>query len=296
MGNVQVLLEIKADPNKGWSKNNQTPLNRASFHGHFKVVQVLVRAMADVNVADEDNGQTPLWLASRYGHGDIVKELLASRANVGAVDRGSNQTSLWVAVHQNLLPIIKLLVAARVNVDIAMVGNNQTPLWLAACYGRDKIVETLIAAEADPTIMGTHVGNDRSYTCKEIAQENNQPEVVELLEEYENRWLQYRRIGNLLQAKLEDIGIPRIDAEAWSMTNVIRGPTLSRFGKKRNGGGPACAAGDEPSDSCSHPPPTPKPIEIDSTSGDKSGDEVSTPDDQNQSSFWNCYKNYKRSG
>jgi ankyrin repeat protein len=61
---VKLLLEAKAEPNKGDKLDGITPLYTAAGKGHTECVKLLLEAKADPNKGDR-RGETPLYTAKR---------------------------------------------------------------------------------------------------------------------------------------------------------------------------------------------------------------------------------------
>jgi hypothetical protein len=87
-----------------------TPLMRAAFHGHKRLVRILIYAGADVDAADF-GGATALHIAARQGHVLIVKLLLKAGVEVDEPDEDGLTTLMKAATTQNKAIIAILLKA-----------------------------------------------------------------------------------------------------------------------------------------------------------------------------------------
>jgi ankyrin repeat protein len=105
---------------------------------------MLVAHGARVNVRNK-SGATPLHTAALGGDSEVVKLLLDHGAEINARDQESGAT----------------------------------PLSYAASLGRGEVVELLLARGADLTLRNT-----RGQTPLDLAEENNQKEISDLLRLY----------------------------------------------------------------------------------------------------------------
>ena len=75
-----------------------TPLMRASFDGHVRLLKVLLKNAANVNLQDRD-GWTALMCASQHGHSEVVKLLHEYGAQVHL--QNNNGWTALMAASQN---------------------------------------------------------------------------------------------------------------------------------------------------------------------------------------------------
>ena len=68
---VTLLLDHRADPNIQTKSGGATPLHRAAYGGHLRIVYQLMHARADASIIDSD-GKTALHKVSNVPS-DIVK-------------------------------------------------------------------------------------------------------------------------------------------------------------------------------------------------------------------------------
>ena len=102
-----MLLTMNADINDRTKVGGATPLHRAAYNGHNKLVELLLAKGANVNVKGEE-GITPLYLAVFEGHGSTAELLISAGADVNAKnDDGYN--SLDIAIERGYEDIVHLL-------------------------------------------------------------------------------------------------------------------------------------------------------------------------------------------
>ena len=83
----------------------RTPLYRAAYNGHKKIVELLLNNKADVNIPDE-NGWSALHGASYKGHFEIVSVLISKKADINSKDIDGDTPLDWAKGNKE---IIKLL-------------------------------------------------------------------------------------------------------------------------------------------------------------------------------------------
>ena len=131
---IKVWHRIKRNPDRVFSRDHQknTPLHRAVYQGHKRVVALLLANKAEVNARDYDS-RTPLHLAAMRAHKDVAGLLLANGAKVDARDNGWMTPLNWAACnrtssHRN--EVVELLLARNANVA-AGNSSGMTPLgWV----------------------------------------------------------------------------------------------------------------------------------------------------------------------
>jgi len=106
---IQVLAELKADPNLG-NREGWTPLHVAALNGHAEVVPSLVAVKADVNRANV-HGTTPLHKAAQKGHVEVVRVLADLGADIAGADKaGATALSLAQAAgHELVIQVLESL-------------------------------------------------------------------------------------------------------------------------------------------------------------------------------------------
>ena len=109
-GSLERMKEIaaKANPNAREAASGRTPLHKASYFGHVKVVAYLVNeAGANVDAQDLD-GDTPLHDAARFGHVNCVEALLAGGASV-SIKNLDGKTPVELAMDNEKDGVVTLL-------------------------------------------------------------------------------------------------------------------------------------------------------------------------------------------
>lgn len=141
----RILAEKNVNANqiddKGW-----TPLHRAAFGGHEKVVAMLIGADADLNQPDYD-GYVALHFAAFQGHAKVVALLIQAGADVTPVTKIG-----WTSVHEAAVSghetVVSLLIGAGADLNQASNGDC-TALHFAANIGHENVVALLVNAGAD---------------------------------------------------------------------------------------------------------------------------------------------------
>ncbi len=100
------------------TKDNETPLIKASYKGYVKIAKELIKAGAKLDEQDAE-GNTALMYASDRGYIEIVKELIKAGANLDLQSRRIENTALMRAVYRGHIEIIKELVEAGANVELS---------------------------------------------------------------------------------------------------------------------------------------------------------------------------------
>jgi ankyrin repeat protein len=115
---VRALIAAGVDVNKA-DNDGETPISRASRHGHLEVVQALIAAGADVMKAS-DEGRVPLHEAVDNGHFEVVLELIAGGAGVDVNtpdEDGTTPFTLALANEECGEKILPALIQAWTDVD-----------------------------------------------------------------------------------------------------------------------------------------------------------------------------------
>ncbi|MCP4371747.1 MAG: ankyrin repeat domain-containing protein [Deltaproteobacteria bacterium] len=107
---IRKLIDAGADVNV-INKDKATPLYIASQEGHTEIVKMLLEAKADVNKGSMDSDLTPLLMATNGGHTEVVQLLLEAGADVKLKLNNSRQefTILSIAKAGGHTRIVKLL-------------------------------------------------------------------------------------------------------------------------------------------------------------------------------------------
>lgn len=107
-------IASRANPNAAEAGSGRTPLHKAAFFGHVKVIDYLINeAGATVDVQDDD-GDTPLHDAARFGHVDCVSVLLAAGASP-SIKNVDNYTASDLALANEKEEVVALLALNATN-------------------------------------------------------------------------------------------------------------------------------------------------------------------------------------
>lgn len=125
---VEVVKEIvKAQPNLAKCAHDEdgyTPLHRAAYSNHIKIIRLLLLSGADANARTDDNW-TPLHSAARWGNARAASLLIHNGADVNAVTEGG-QTALHLAAeHSKSLRYKKIIMLLLLNpcIDVNIINN-----------------------------------------------------------------------------------------------------------------------------------------------------------------------------
>jgi len=170
---ARLLLEARADSNRGTAGEGETPICLASRRSHVDVVNLLLREGADKDKANNENGATPLQAASARGHLAVVRLLLQEGADV----EGGNDYDVGQVIDLQL----RLLRGADVEwgsdyYDYPHARGGGHPLQAASAGGHLEVVRLLLQEGADKNIV------DRNgHVPLEVAANLKNLEVVRLL-------------------------------------------------------------------------------------------------------------------
>jgi ankyrin repeat protein len=198
----------------GW---NWTPLQIAANRGHAECVSLLIKKNADVHINDPDHyqaihravgnteclrillennadpnaanedGITPLLLAVSGGYSDCVELLLQNNASTLTQSFLCHRcaTVLQIAVHNNDLRIAKILLdhdKKLVNQTHFITGH--TALHIAVKEKNKEMLKLFLNTqyEADLTIKISRGGQNKGKTALDLAKEDGDQEIIELLD------------------------------------------------------------------------------------------------------------------
>lgn len=185
-GNVELvkfLLDNQFSINfKNYS--NQTALHFAALSGNIEVFKTLIDKKIDIN-AQDNSGQTALidiinWNFSNKALSECKSKLkvLDFESNNDILQRFSKlhgRNSIDKADLKNILNIVELLISKGAKVDLKDKDGN-TPLILAVKFNCVELVKILIKAKAS-----IYVINNQRYTPRDIAIENKNTEIINLI-------------------------------------------------------------------------------------------------------------------
>jgi len=180
---VKLLVSRGADVNYcTLDYSDSSPLHLAVTKLHVEVVKALLSAGADTELWTATGCcGTALHLAAAIADNQVVEALLDAGADPAA-ESGEECTVLHYLV-QSQSPDAPHLVARLLKNDSTREGINATDsmgctaLHRAAEFGDANVVEVLLKEGADATVKETVYGK----TAEKVAEEMNQPKVLELL-------------------------------------------------------------------------------------------------------------------
>jgi ankyrin repeat protein len=146
-GDVEFLLEHRADVNLAQDLRGQTPLVLSASNGELEITRILLRHGATVDTSGED-GRTPLMCASHNGHLEIARLLIQNGAAVDSRHKGQTPlmrygvTPLHMAAHNGNLDIVILLLESGANVNL-QDSSDQTPLDVASASRNHEVTRCL---------------------------------------------------------------------------------------------------------------------------------------------------------
>ena len=127
--------------------NGATPLSRAAYGGHNRIVAALLDRGAKIDELNYE-GSSPLIVACDNNKCETVELLLARGANIDLKTRVRYQngfTPLLVACRQGHVDVVRLLLEIGANINL---GNYCTPLQCACRHEKVEVVEFLLDREA----------------------------------------------------------------------------------------------------------------------------------------------------
>ena len=127
--------------------NGATPLSRAAYGGHNRIVAALLDRGAKIDELNYE-GSSPLIVACDNNKCETVELLLARGANIDLKTRVRYQngfTPLLVACRQGHVDVVRLLLEKGANINL---GNYCTPLQCACRHEKVEVVEFLLDREA----------------------------------------------------------------------------------------------------------------------------------------------------
>ena len=173
-----------------------TPLSRAAYHGHTRIVVALLDRGAKIDELNYE-GSSPLIVACDNNKCETVELLLARGANIDFKTRVRYQngfTPLLVACRHGHVDIVRLLLENGANINL---GNYCTPLQCACRHEKVAVVQFLLDREAntyspDTLVAACYGGSVAVVRCllecgvsitfrsREVAQ--TKPEIKALLD------------------------------------------------------------------------------------------------------------------
>jgi cytohesin len=195
-------LDLQQTKDVGFSGEGDTPILKAVDEANLETILALAEAGADLELASAD-GYTPLGRAVESKEIEIASLLLDEGADPNApTPTGTPLNEILLEggsedgeIDEEDLELMRLLLEHGADPNVqsgekyAAGGTHQTdsahqidpvdscPLHLAAAVGTVEVVELLLDHGADPTV----VYEENGKTAVEVAEEEGEPEVEELL-------------------------------------------------------------------------------------------------------------------
>lgn len=173
---AELLLNAKADISKGSTQSRVTPLHKAAWAGHEKMVELLLNRGADKDaVAGEF--ETPLMTvlgATGDGHFSIVEKLVGWGAQVNPPTLpGNNPSPIMKAAYKGNVKIFLYLKEMGADINQAN-GVGYRTLHYAIIGKQPQIIPLIFTASPD-------LGKDKGSSCMTIAILKSSPEVIRAL-------------------------------------------------------------------------------------------------------------------
>ena len=172
VGVVDLLLQYEAKVDVR-DVDMMTPLHLAASRGHYLVVEKLLQSLGDIN-GKGPNDETPLRIASDNGYIDVAELLLRNRAKVNARDC-QQVTALHMAAKRGDHAMVDLLASNGAHVD-AKDANFMAAIHYASEEGHDDVVGLLLSKKADINARGPGLHTPLAFACSA-----GQTQVVEFL-------------------------------------------------------------------------------------------------------------------
>lgn len=172
LNQITRLIEEGASPNSR-NRLGKTTLFISIEKNRSDIVKYMLKSGADVNLSTVDM-VSPLMAASYAGNKEIVSLLLEKKPRLEDTDR-LHKTALIYAAGMGHTEVAEMLIAAGAKIDASYI-DALTPLMWAAGQGNEETVKSLLKLGADKSLK-----DDRGLTALEIAKQNNQDKIVQLL-------------------------------------------------------------------------------------------------------------------
>ena len=185
---IQALLDAGADVNAKCGTSMHTPLMAAVFWGGIatfldgsEVLNLLIKYGADINAKDWEN-ETPLVWA--YNNIEATQILLNNNADINVKNDMDIPIFHKISRLTKYPEIIKMLIKHGADIN-AKDTIGETALMRAALFNKNpQITQTLIEEGAD-----IYARNDFGENIVDIAKNNENSEVYELVKRYYNKVL-----------------------------------------------------------------------------------------------------------
>jgi uncharacterized protein len=145
-GDVSAIRHLLANGASISKLGDDSGLNGASFHGHWRLVQFLIEQGADANYTDPGTGETPLHAAlcttERTAHNRVMRVLVANGADPNRAAKDGAETGGFMR-------------------DVRTCG--ETPLHRAAAFGDEETISMLLEAGAKIDAKDAHGDSPLSW-------------------------------------------------------------------------------------------------------------------------------------
>lgn len=160
-----------------WQDTNrgETPLHRAVYFNHMKILKILLHAGANPSLCDHFGG-SPLHVAAVSGATAAAEALLDAGAETETrmID---SYCPLHLAVANDRMGVVKLLLRAGAYIEQQDLNHGASPLSIAARLGRTPTLHVLLEAGANVDARCASVG----LTCLHWACRMNRADSVDAL-------------------------------------------------------------------------------------------------------------------
>lgn len=173
---VKLLVEHKAAISKGTNMGN-SPLHRAAYNGRINVIRYLLDNNANIDI-ECNYGHTPVFAAAHYGQIRELKYLICKSANLSHKNE-LGQSILHIVAHKcmkNNESIIKLLLDEKKSLIESVDNQGYSPIHSACYFGSLENTITLCNFGANDESLG-----NAGFTPLLSAILGIQPEIVEYL-------------------------------------------------------------------------------------------------------------------
>ena len=173
---VKYLLSCNPSLIRARNNDNNTPLGRAAYNGHDKVIGILIQHGAEVNERGW-HGRTALHDACSKGQVACIDELMRHGADVEATDSANKASPLQLAVDFNHPDSVKVLLD-KYNASINATNKSGiTALHRAVAKGNLEVVKLLTSYNQ----CDVNAKNNAGKTALDVARDKGHKDVVHYL-------------------------------------------------------------------------------------------------------------------
>lgn len=178
-GNLELakkLVQCGADLEARMFDTGSTPLDRACYNGHLKVVEYLFSEGAKVNQT-RFNGSTPLFQASQNGHLEVVKFLLRNGGNPNLIRTVDGSFPLLMATFEGYIDIVQELIRFGAHVNQKRGLDGSSAIYVACEFGHKEVLQLLIKNGAEVNSIRIKDGHSPLF----IAAQKSFKQISEIL-------------------------------------------------------------------------------------------------------------------